>query len=163
MSAQCPVLVGPAVESSSSKKGKPQEQELYACKSCLGYHYIEKCIYNIRWKEWLEYHAEYMPSEPAPEYVRNKGVGEINLRENAWKMDDVRSDFRHVTVPNTKLKADLMTTSSKAILLEEQRRRWEDQGGQSAEIERRRQRQIDHAREVEMNGGVDEGSEDELA
>lgn len=145
-------------QASSSRTTQDTEQELHACTSCQSYHYIQKCIYTLTWKGWLEYHQEHMPSEPVPDHVRVKGGELINLRERIHELDDPASDYRHIEVHNTRLKPDLMPESSKNMLLAEQKKL-----ADAETTDRRRRRQAEFAKEIEQSGAVDQGSEDELA
>lgn len=123
MAARHSPSAGPSRQASSAEKTPPSSEELYRCNTCHSYHYIERCIYQLGWEAWLNYHQEYMSSQPVPEYVRFVNRKEpINLRKHARELDDKGASHRPALLPKTTLKADLMTQSSKHVLLEEQRR-----------------------------------------
>ena len=87
------------------------EIELFACKSCGAYHYLNSCIYNLSWCDWLEYHNTYMPSQP---YNLPPGVIALEeleeLRDRARLLDETVA-HRPNYLSNTRLKKDLMTQS----------------------------------------------------
>lgn len=99
--------------------------DLFPCKSCHSYHYIAECIYLLSWTEWLDYHSCRMPSQALPwdpSALVDKGQDPtLLLWERAQQLDENPRQHRPNFLANTRLKADLMTQSSRDMYWEEEK------------------------------------------
>lgn len=117
---------GTCVQTSNMRyqsKNSAHPDELYPCKACHGYHYSKTCIYLLSWTAWLEYHGTYMPSHPFPE-SEEFNLGDLDsLKQRAKNLDESPNVRTPNYISNTRLKADLMTPSSRNMYWEDER--WE--------------------------------------